>query len=151
MSGNCQGGILRRLQNTFLRRDFLLFVFCGGMGTLTNFLCSLVISSRLNPTAAYLWGYGISLFIAYILNAGLIFHQPLAAAAFGKFVLSYLPNFLILFSFVAVFLNLFHWPKIAVYALAGCLGLPVTFVLVKVFAFGRHKEERKPGRKGSVL
>jgi hypothetical protein len=38
---------------------------------------------------------------------------------------------------VLVFLNLLRWNKVIVYAMAGLLGLPLTFLLVKNFAFGK--------------
>ena len=136
-------GVVSRMKNTFLSRDFLLFVFCGGMGTLTNFVCSLAISTQINPTAAYVFGYGISLFTAYALNALLIFNEKLRASDFVKFVISYIPNFAILFAFVCIFLNIFGWHKVIVYALAALFGLPVTFVLVKLFAF--RKSAAKSG------
>lgn len=137
-------GVLSRMKNTFLARDFLLFVFCGGMGTLTNFVCSLAISTQINPTAAYVFGYGISLFVTYALSAFLIFSEKLRLKDFSKFVVSYIPNFLIQIIFVAVFLNLFCWNKVIVYALAILIGLPISFILVKFFAFGKkgtHKHQ----------
>lgn len=126
---------LKKIKQTFLSKDFLLFVFCGGMGTLTNFICSLIISMVINPTAAYVFGYAISLFVAYALNAYLIFKEKLHALSFLKFVISYIPNFIILFAFVCIFLNIFGWNKVIVYALAAVFGIPVTFILVKLFAF----------------
>ena len=128
-------GFVSRMMKTFLSRDFLLFVFCGGMGTLTNFVCALAISTQINPTAAYVGGYGLSLFVAYALNALLIFKERLRVFDFVKFVISYIPNFAILFAFVCIFLNIFGWHKVIVYALAAVFGLPVTFILVKLFAF----------------
>jgi putative flippase GtrA len=130
---------IAKLKSTYCSKEFLLFVFCGGMGTLTNFIFSLLISTALNPSLSYICGYGISLFVAYSLNAKLIFHNPLGFIAFVKFVISYIPNFLILLSFVLMFLNIFGWNKIIVYGLAGLLGLPLTFLLVKIFAFGKQK------------
>ncbi|MDR2394655.1 MAG: haloacid dehalogenase-like hydrolase [Treponema sp.] len=130
---------IEKIKRTYFSRDFIIFVFCGGMGTLTNFICSLLISTALNPSLSYICGYCLSLFVAYTLNAKLIFHDPLAFIAFVKFVMSYIPNFLILFSFVLVFLNIAGGNKIIVYGLAGLLGLPVTFILVKIFAFGKQK------------
>jgi putative flippase GtrA len=130
---------IAKLKSAYCSKEFLLFVFCGGMGTLVNFLCSLLISTRVNASVSYICGYGISLFVAYSLNAKLIFHNSLRFIAFVKFVISYIPNFLILFSFVLVFLNIFGWNRIIVYGLAGLLGLPVTFLLVKIFAFGKSK------------
>jgi putative flippase GtrA len=132
---------LEKIKGTYFTKDFILFVFCGGMGTLTNFIFSLIISIMLNPSVSYIFGYVISLFVAYSLNAKLIFHRKLACKSFIKFILSYIPNFLILFSFVLIFLNMLHWNKVIVYALAGVLGLPVTFVLVKIFAFNKRGEK----------
>jgi phosphoserine phosphatase/putative flippase GtrA len=124
-----------KIKRTYFTKDFILFVFCGGMGTLTNFIFSLIISMILNPSVSYVFGYGISLFIAYALNAKLIFYRNLSFMGFIKFIVSYVPNFLILFTFVLIFLNLLHWNKVIVYALAGLLGLPLTFLLVKIMVF----------------
>lgn len=130
-----------RLGVIFRKKEFMLFVFCGGIGTIVNFLVSLYFSTVLNPTISYLVGYSASLFVTYGLNARLIFNEYYRVKDFIKFVLSYIPNFLILFTFVATLLNVFDWNKVFVYAIAGILGIPVTFVLVKVFAFGRKVEE----------
>jgi phosphoserine phosphatase len=34
-----------KIKNLFFERDFIIFIFCGGMGTLSNFIVSLIISS----------------------------------------------------------------------------------------------------------
>ena len=128
-----------KLKNTYYTRDFMLFIVCGGIGTLTNFVFSLLISMKTDATAAYVCGYGLSLFATYALNASLIYKERYRTGSFLKFVLSYIPNFMILFAFVAVFLNIFHWHKVIVYALAGLLGLPITFILVKVYAFAKRE------------
>jgi putative flippase GtrA len=130
---------VEKVRGTYITREFILFVFCGGMGTLTNFVFSLTISIALNPSVSYILGYGISLFVAYGLNAKLIFQDKISYIGFIKFVVSYVPNFLILFTFVLVFLNLMEWNKVIVYALAGLLGLPVTFLLVKIMVFSKEK------------
>ena len=131
---------MERMANTFIKKDFILFVFCGGMGTLTNFLCSVTISTWLDPTLSYALGYAISLYVAYALNAFLVFKERCRFDSFIRFVLSYIPNFLILFSFVFFLLNQMGWDRILVYALAGLLGLPVTYILVKIFAFGKMED-----------
>jgi Phosphoserine phosphatase len=131
--------LLQKMKVTFLSIEFLLFVFCGGMGTLSNFIFSLIISIKLNPTISYAFGYALSLFVAYSLNSLLIFKEHVNFAKFAKFVASYIPNFLILFIFVCVFLNYFGCNKVVVYAFAGLLGLPVTFILVKFFAFSNKE------------
>lgn len=130
---------LTKMKKTFLSKDFLLFIFCGGVGTLTNFICSLLISLLIDPTVSYVFGYFISLFVTYALSAKLIFSAKLKPLVFGKFVISYLPNFLIQIIFVALFINILGWHKAIAYALAIIIGLPISFLLVKVFAFKRRQ------------
>ena len=56
-----------------------------------------------------------------------------------KFILSYIPNFVILTSFVYVFVKLLHWNHILVYLLAALIAIPITYVLVKIFTFKERK------------
>jgi HAD superfamily phosphoserine phosphatase-like hydrolase len=120
-------------------RNFLLFIFCGGMGTLTNFIFSMFFSINIHPVLAYVYGYGISIFVSYYLNIKLIFKRRLSIKDFAKFVLSYIPNFLILFSFVYLFINFFSWSKVIVYLLAAIFGIPITYIIVKLFAFSSKR------------
>jgi putative flippase GtrA len=135
--------LLKKFKKTYFSKDFLLFVFCGGAGTLTNFVCSTLFSLRLSdgygPTLSYVLGYAPSLFVTYSLNAALIFSRRLSVVGFVKFAVSYIPNFLILFSLVALLLNYFHWHRILVYGIAGLFGIPLTFFLVKLFVFTGKK------------
>ncbi len=119
-----------------------MFVFCGGCGTLVNFIISLLLAQLINSTVAYVGGYAVSLFVTYLLSSILIFKQRLSVIRFIKFIVSYIPNFLILFSCVAVLLNIFHIKEIIVYGCAAILGLPVTFILVKLFAFKKRYQGR---------
>jgi hypothetical protein len=41
------------------------------------------------------------------------------------------------------FLNILGWNKVVVYALAGLLGLPITFILVKLIAFKNATPQKK--------
>ena len=102
---------------------------------MVNFLFSLLFSGFIDPVFAYIGGYLISLFATYALNSYLIFKLPFSFSRFLKFTISYIPNFLILVIFVAVLLNGFGFPKVLVYLAAAAFGLPLTFVLVKIFAF----------------
>jgi putative flippase GtrA len=125
-----------KIKDTFYTADFLLFVFCGGCGTVVNFLFSLLLSYYIDSTLAYVAGYSISLFTTYTLNTYLIFKMPFSFRRLVKFVISYIPNFIILVTLVAVLLNHTCLPEYIVYLAAAVLGLPLTFVIVKFFAFG---------------
>jgi putative flippase GtrA len=124
-------------ENPIFSIDFLRFVFVGGIGTLVNFIVSVTISIVIDPVVSYAIAYGISMGVTYTLNSKLVFKRKLSIARFLRFLISYLPNFLILFSFVAVFINLLGLNRILVYGFVSLLGLPITFVIVKLFAFGK--------------
>ncbi len=128
-----------KFKNSIFNFDFIIFVFCGGLGTLTNFLCSSLISRKLNPVTAYVIGYSISLFVTYILNMIYIFRRKLNIKDFIKFVISYIPNFIILFLFVYIFINKIGLNKYLVYLLAAVIGLPITFIILKIKAFKDKK------------
>jgi len=46
----------------------------------------------------------------------------------------------IYYKFVSVFINFLHWNKVIVYALAGTLGLPLTFLLIKLMFLTKGKK-----------
>lgn len=129
------------ISKSLMSLDFLRFIFCGGMGTLTNFLVSSTLSFFFDPVLSYVSGYVVSIFVTYSLNAYIIFNEKLNFNYFIKFVISYTPNFLILLSFVAVFINVLNWHPILVYGIAGLIGLPLTFILVKLYTFARKDED----------
>ena len=131
---------LTRLKSTYLSRSFITFVFCGGIGTLVNFIFSLIFSLRIDPVIAYVAGYILSLFVAYALNAELIFRASLNVKAFARFCVSYIPNFIILFSFVFIFIKHLYWHKVPVYILAALFGLPLTYILIRLFAFKKGEK-----------
>ena len=54
-----------------------------------------------------------------------------------KFMVSNLPNLVIQTIMVGVFSGFLHLPSIIVYAMAAVIGVPVTFVFVKLFAFAK--------------
>jgi putative flippase GtrA len=56
---------------------------------------------------------------------------------FIKFFVSYIPNYIIQNIIVIIFYNWLGYPPIVSYLIAAILGIPVTFLLVKIFAFGK--------------
>ena len=82
-------------------------------------------------------GYVIGNIIAYWMNSRFIFHEVLTWQRYVKFFVSYMPNYLIQNIIVIVFYNMLDFPPIVSYLLAAVLGIPVTFLMVKIFAFGR--------------
>jgi len=125
-----------KLKKTFLSFQFIVFLIIGLINTINgigfSYLYSLIIN---NVNLAFIIGYLTSLTIAYLLNSFLTFKESLSLKKFLKFCISYIPNFLIQNGFVILFYNILHWEKLLVYCLAAIIGIPVTFLLLKLFAF----------------
>lgn len=124
-----------KFKTTIFDLDFLIFIFCGALGTLSNFIFSSIISFKINPIISYVFGYLISLIVSYLLNISLIFRRKISIKDFIKFIISYIPNFVILFSFVYIFINILNFNKYFTYLMSAIIGLPITFMILKLLTF----------------
>ena len=89
----------------------------------------------LGANAAFAAGYITSLLVSYLLNSTLVFKEKLETLKCVKFCISYIPNFIVQNLCVMLFYNLLHFPKLITYALAAVIGVPLTFLFIKIFAF----------------
>lgn len=131
----------REIKEHFLSREFILFLAIGCVNT---FDCSL-LSALLTPflgdiNLAFNVGYVLSNAIAYLLNAWFVFPTPLSWLGWGKFFLSYVPNYLVQNLLVAALYNLMGISPVLSFIISAVLGIPVTFLLVKLFAFGKKAD-----------
>ena len=131
--------LLSKIKHHFFTREFLLFLVIGCFntfnGTFLAWACAFI--SPYNNVNFNI-GYTVGNIIAYWLNSKIIFHESLSWVRYGKFFVSYIPNWLIQNCIVVVFYNWLQYPPVVSYLLAALLGIPVTFLMVKIFAFNRH-------------
>lgn len=120
----------------FFSREFLSFVAIGAFNTAANLGLSTAYSLFIpNTTIAFLPGYVTSNVISYLLNSALTFKERLGFGKYIKFFLSYVPNFIIQTIIVWLYDFFIHGPSIIAYAIAAVVGVPVTFVFMKIFTF----------------
>ena len=135
--------IIRKVRHELLDWRFIKFLVVGVIntfnGSLLAWLCLPVIS---DANIAFVIGYFISNVLAYVMNGVWIFPGKLTWNGYGKFALSYVPNFLCQNVVVGICYNLMGLPPIVSYLLAAVLGVPITYILVKYFAFGGEKDDR---------
>ncbi|WP_285396537.1 haloacid dehalogenase-like hydrolase [Lysinibacillus sp. fls2-241-R2A-57] len=117
-----------------IKKEFILFIFVGIVNTINGVVFSSIFSLTLDGTLAFILGYAGSLTISYILNSTFVFKNTLSWVRFVKFCISYIPNFVIQFVMVFVFLHYFNLREIIVYTMSAILGVPITFLMVKFFA-----------------
>lgn len=127
--------IMDNLKKIFLNKEFILFIIIGVINTFNGVVFSFIYSSLLNENIAFILGYISGLAVSYILNSYITFKEKLAFAKFIKFAISYIPNFIIQNIVVIITFNILGLHKLIAYCLAAIIGIPVTFILLKFFAF----------------
>lgn len=127
-----------KAKHMFLAPQFLMFLIIGAINTLNNVLFSAVYSIFIpGTTLAFLPGYISANIVSYILNSIFTFKERFGIVKFVKFFISYIPNFIIQTVVVWLYERFIHGPAIIAYIIAAVIGLPLTFVLMKIFAFGK--------------
>lgn len=130
--------LIDKAKHHFLTKEFFLFLIIGCIntfnGTFLAWLCAFLSPyNNLNFNI----GYILSNLCAYWMNSRFIFHEPLSINRYVKFFISYIPNYIIQNIIVIIFYNMLAFPPVVSYLIAAVLGIPVTFLMVKLFAFGR--------------
>jgi putative flippase GtrA len=129
---------IRKLKQHFLSRQFLLFLIVGCINTFNGtFFAYLFSLYKIDANTSFILGYLTSLSIAYYLNCKLVFKEPWKKDKYLRFCLSYIPNFIIQNFVVIIFYNYMNFLPVFSYLLAAIIGVPVTFLIVKIFAFKR--------------
>lgn len=123
----------------FFKKEFLIFLIIGGINTLSGVVFAYFYSLFCDANFAFILGYLTGLIISYSLNSFFNFKQSLRFKKFIKFVISYIPNFVIQNIVVYIVYNVIHFDKLFAYLCAAIIGLPITFILIKLFAFNEKK------------
>lgn len=125
-----------RFKRMFLSREFIMFLIVGGINTINGVLFSMLYGGLIpNVNLAFTAGYITSTVISYLLNSFLTFRERLSVIKYVKFFISYIPNFIIQQLVVLVVYNILGLHRLIAYILAAVIGVPVTFLLMKIFAF----------------
>ena len=124
-----------KLKRLFLSKEFVAFLMIGVLNTINGIVFAYAYSQFLDVNLAFILGYITSLTISYLLNSFITFKESLGPAKYVKFCISYIPNFIIQNIVVLFFYNGLGFHKLFTYSLAALLGVPITFLFMKVFAF----------------
>lgn len=129
-----------KVKSTFMNKDFFKFLIIGVINTFNSTVFSILYGLVMSANLAFISGYVTNLCIGYALNSKFIFYRELTFIGLIKFAVSYVPNFIIQNIIVFLVYNILGLPSIVAYIVAACIGVPVTFLCVKLFAFGKSKK-----------
>ncbi len=136
-------GKVKKLKNIFFTKEFFTFLIVGGINTINGIVFSYVYSLFLGVNVSFVLGYVTAMTISYLLNSTLVFKEDMGIVKYIKFCISYIPNFIIQNIFVLIFYNILQWNKLIVFALAAIVGVPVTFIIMKFFAFNKKDNHQE--------
>lgn len=135
--------LLCGLRHTFVSKKFIGYCFIGIFNTFNTAFFSWLAHFRVQDNIAAYIGYFISLTVNYILNSIIVFKNRLALRRYFRFLLSYVPNFIIYTLVSLLTINVMHINQFWATVLATAAGAPVTFVIIKLFAFGNKSKAEK--------
>lgn len=116
---------------------FLRFLFVGGINALIGILLAYVFSLFIaSPQVAFAIGFAIGLIPSYFLNSVITFRDKVfTLKKYGSFVISYIPNFVVMFSLVHIFTEILGLYPLLTYTLALMIAVPITFTLLSIITF----------------
>ena len=133
---------LKVIADIFISRNFLIFTLLGTFNTFTAALFSSMASFLLQDNFAAVVGYIVSLTISYFLNCWLVFKRRPALVRYFKFLASYIPTFILYFLVTFITINALDLPQFWATVLAAMTGGPLTFIIIKLYAFGKPNMEK---------
>ena len=110
----------------------------GGINTLSGITLASIYSLFLQTNIAFVLGYITALIAAFFLNSYFVFHNKPGFTKLIRFIISYIPNFAIQNVLVLILYNGFGWHRLLVFVLAAIIGIPITFLILKFFAFNKE-------------
>lgn len=131
--------IKKKALKNFFSFQFLTYAIVGTVNTVNGIILALIYSSFFDENLSFIFGYITGLLFSYILNSIVTFKQSLSFRKFIRYVISYIPNFLIQNVAVVVFYNILGWYKLVAYSLSAIVAVPITFLLMKYFTFGNNE------------
>lgn len=131
------------LKSTFVNKKFIEFCLLGCVNCFNDSLFSWIASYIVKQkNIAQIIGYAIGLTIAFFLTCSFIFKAKPDFNRYIRFLISYIPNFIIYFLFGFLTLNYLKLGQFWGTFIASTAGGPITFVIIKLYAFGKPSKKR---------
>ncbi len=133
--------ILIYLKHTFINKKFIRYCLAGIINTFTASFFSWLAHFFIQQNFAAYVGFIISLTINYFLNSTFVFKKKPSLISYLRFSVSYIPSFIIYFLVTFITINLWQLHQFLATLLASMAGGPITYVIIKLYAFGSRTED----------
>ena len=131
---------IEKIKQLFLSKQFIIFIVIGVINTISSAVFSSLYSIIFGSVEAFIPGYATGILVSYTLNTIFTFKDQFELKKLIKFAISTIPNFLIQFIIVYIGVDILGINNIICYGIAAIIGVPTTFVILKLFVYS-HKEK----------
>lgn len=131
--------VLIALKNIFVSKKFIGFCLLGCVNCFNTSLFSWIAENFMQRNVAHIAGYACGLTIAFFITCTFIFKKRPSFERYAKFLIAYIPNFIIFFLMGFVTLNTLELNQFLGTFLAAAAGGPITFIIMWVFTFSAPK------------
>lgn len=132
--------LLSKFKKTFVSKKFIYFCVLGVINTFNDAFFSWLAHFVVQENVAAVIGYLIALTIGFFINCRVIFKRRPTYKRYLRYGLAYVPNFIIYFLVTFITINTMGLPQFWATVLAAVAGGPITFVIIKIYAFGKSSK-----------
>ncbi len=133
---------MKKLISYFFSRHFLMYIIIGSFNTFNTSIISLLLAQIFYDYPSSYLAFVISLSIGYLLNAKINFKHKIMLSEYLKFMSIYIPHFLIFATISTIALSVWNFPPFWATAVASVSGAPITYLIMRFFAFGNRKNQK---------
>lgn len=128
-----------KIKKAVLTSEFVMFALIGCVNVADAVLFEYLMSLWLGTKVGFIAGYLMSISLSFVLNSKFNFRTSLSIDKYLKFLISYIPNFLLQNVFVTFMHNTTALHDAVIFLISALVAVPVTYLLVSLFAFRRRK------------
>lgn len=133
--------VIMKIKKTFLSKKFIKFCVLGGINSFNNAFVSWAAHFVIDENIAAALGYFFSLTIGFFLSCKFVFKKHPTVQRYIRFGISYIPSFIIFFLITFITFDTLGMGQFWGTALAAVLGGPLTFIIIRLYAFGGRKHK----------
>lgn len=126
---------IEQIKDIFINKQFIIFIMIGCINTLSTTVFSSLYTRLLGSIQSFVLGYLTGILISYTLNTIFTFHEGFSGQRLIQFTVSTIPNFIIQLIIVYLGVTLMQLPNIICYGVAALIGVPITFLILKLYVF----------------
>lgn len=123
---------MEKLNERIMNLEIIRFVIVGGINTFNGIILAMFLGKVLQYQLAFTIGYLISMIISFFLNTYFTYRTKPTWRKFITFPISYIPNFIIQYVSVVVFVEFFQLSKNFAYGIAAIISVPVTYLVMRI-------------------